>query len=134
MVTKELKLEEISKDIYSGHNWGEYYVITDFITWNNLWRTTHSKTLPMPELPEVDFSTEMIFAVYFGETKRSGRNISIEKVLETDKELVVSVIHSYPDPEEQTAAVLTAPYHIVKTQKVDKEVTYDRIISRPEID
>ncbi len=133
-MAKELKLEELSKGTYSGNNWQEYYVITDFITWNNLWRTTFSKTKPMPELPEVDFSKEMIFAVYFGEAKREGYSISIEKILETDKELNVSVIHTYPDPENNTTKIVNAPYHIVKTQKSNKEVNFEHTISRPEID
>ncbi|MBI4919240.1 protease complex subunit PrcB family protein [archaeon] len=122
---KELNLESIAKGAVSGHNWAQNYVITDEVSWNNLWRTTYSNTTPMPEMPKIDFSKEMVLAIYLGKKNTGGYSTFVEGVYEYDDRVLVSARETTPQQGRKLLMVLTAPYTIVKTERVNKEVNFD---------
>ncbi len=122
---KELNLETIASGAVSGHKWAQNYVITDEVSWNNLWRTTYSNTTPMPELPKIDFSKEMVLAIYLGKKNTGGFNTFVEGVYEYDDHVLVSARKTTPQPGRNVIMITTEPYTIVKTERVDKEVTFD---------
>lgn len=121
---KTLSLETLSRDAYSGHELRKNYIITDAATWKDIWAETLSDHPQMPEVPGVDFSTEMVLAVYMGRKTSGGYSTTIERVVETDDKLEVFVKETRPGRGMMTTMALTNPYHAVKIQKSDKKVEF----------
>jgi hypothetical protein len=67
--------------------------------------------------PKVDFSSEMVVAVFMGSRPTAGFNTTILDALEVKGVLVVHYNERMPSPGAMTAQVLTAPFHIVAIPK-----------------
>src|SRR5262245_54453910 len=79
--------ETIEKYSFSGHREKQNYVITTHEDWQALWAVTHSNVEPQPPLPEVDFSSRMIIAVFQGEQRTGGYTIAVTELVKTGKKL-----------------------------------------------
>ncbi|NMG83356.1 MAG: protease complex subunit PrcB family protein [Methanosarcinales archaeon] len=117
---KEIPFETVSKGVDSGHKERKKYTITDNSDWMNLWDIHIS-----PPLPEVDFNQEMIIAVFYGTIASGGYTTKITKVIENKTNLVVFIKEIIPGKSCIVSAGETSPYHIIKIQKVDKEVIFN---------
>ncbi|MBI5065915.1 protease complex subunit PrcB family protein [Candidatus Woesearchaeota archaeon] len=121
---KTISLEEISKGAHSAHNERTHYKISDNVTWNKVWTKTFANCSSIPAVPSVDFSTEMVLAVYMGAKSSGGYNITIEKIVETEERLEILVKEVNRKPGMMTTMAITKPYHIVKTAKSNKELLF----------
>jgi len=93
--------------------------------WAALWRR-HAPQRPMPP---VDFSREMVAAVFMGSRPNAGFSTTILTTMEVKGVLVVRYKETTPSRDTVTAQIITAPYHIIafpkatitefKFQKVD---------------
>ncbi len=120
----EQSFETISKDHYSGHDERKEYIIKDNSAWSSLWEVVHSTRSPKPKIPEIDFSKEMIVAVFQGMQATGGHAIKIEKITEKVNSIEIFIEETVPAPESFVTDALTNPYHIIKTKRVDKEVFF----------
>lgn len=77
-------------------------------------------------LPEIDFTKELVIAVFLGEQRTGGYAVEIEEinVLEKEAEAVVTVAVTRPNPQDIVTQVLTQPLHIVKVQKPNMPVRF----------
>ena len=123
---KQINFETISKGYYSGHNEKKDYVINSQNEWVKLWNKTMSNQIPLPEVPPVDFSKNTIIAVYQGSHSTGGYSIEITRIIEEDDQVIVYVKESSPSPGAEVTQAFTQPYHIVKTQKITKEIVFKR--------
>jgi PrcB C-terminal len=89
--------------------------------WTTLWKK-HNVDKP---LPRVDFSKEMVVAVFMGSRPTAGFSVEIVAAVERDGKLVVSYKEAQPAPGGITAQVLTAPYHIAAVAKSSLPVTFE---------
>jgi hypothetical protein len=64
-------------------------------------------------LPGVDFSKEVVVAVFLGTRSSAGYGVEIVRAREEGPVLVVSYKETRPAPDSVTAQILTSPYHIV---------------------
>lgn len=122
---KEIPFETVSKGLNSGYEERKKYAITDNSDWMNLWDMHVSIVEPKPPLPEVDFNQEMVIAVFFGSIASGGYTIEITKVIENKTNLVVFVKEIIPGKGCIVSEGETSPYHIIKIQKVNKEVIFN---------
>lgn len=99
-------------------------VVTDEKTWERLWRAVHARRTPLPPVPEVDFSKQMVLAVFMGQKRTSGFAIQIAEVFACNREILVHVKEIAPPPNAIVLQVLTQPYHIVVVPKVDGTVRF----------
>ncbi|MFX0062662.1 MAG: protease complex subunit PrcB family protein [Candidatus Hermodarchaeota archaeon] len=109
-----ISFETISQGWYCGISTRNNYTITELEAWEKLWMDLHSGHTPLPELPSIDFTTELLFAVFQGERPTGGymTNITRISVTETSYEVYIDEIH--PGAHCVTTQALTQPYHIVK--------------------
>lgn len=124
VVQEELGFTTISVGSRSGHTSQANYVVQDSQAWVDLWNQ-HMLFMvePMP-LPEVDFSENMIVAVFMGEVSTGGYALRIYDIVETESSVVVKMERTEPGPTCIVPQVLTQPYHIVQIAKTDKPVTF----------
>lgn len=121
---RELMFKTIAKGYYSGHDERKNYVIINKDDWKNLWDKVNSIITPKPFLAEIDFSRNMIVAVFQGAQSTGGYAIDIVKVVETGNTLEVFVQEISPGRGCGVTFVVTQPYHIIEVQRVDKKVIF----------
>ena len=90
--------------------------------WTALWKK-HNFDKPVPS---VDFSKEMVVAVFMGSRPTAGFAVEITSVAERNGKLVVAYKEAAPAPGAISAQVLTAPYHIVAVPKSSAPVAFEK--------
>lgn len=89
------------------------FVITNEQDWETLWIGFSNDTTPVPEVPPVNFTTDMIIAVFQGERMTGGYSTTIQRIELTNSSYVVYVNEMHPG-SGAVIMVVTHPYHIVK--------------------
>jgi len=82
---------------------------------------------PDRQLPEVDFSREMVVGVFLGTKPTSGFGVEIAAVRDQADALVVQYREAHPHPGLMVAQVLSSPYHLVAIPKRAGEVKFEKI-------
>ena len=75
--------------------------------------------VPAPNAPEVDFSEEMVIAIFSGEKPTGGYSIEITKVELDEDEVTIFFEEVSPEPGQPVTEALTQPFHIVKINRID---------------
>ncbi len=89
-----------------------------------LWR----QHAPDRAVPAVDFSREMVVAVFMGSRPNAGFSTAIVSATAANGALVVRYSETKPAPGAVAAQILTFPYHIVAIPKADvNQVKFDRV-------
>jgi hypothetical protein len=92
--------------------------------WTQLYRQ-HNFDKPAPK---IDFSKEMIVAVFMGSRPTAGFSTAIVSATAANGALNVRYSESRPPAGGVTAQVLTFPYHIAAIPKADvKDVRFEKI-------
>jgi len=91
--------------------------------WAALWKK-HNYDKPAPA---VDFSKEMIVAVFAGSRPTAGFAVDITSAAEREGRLVVSYRETKPGGGAITAQVLTSPYHIAAVPKSALAVVFEKL-------
>ena len=92
--------------------------------WSALWRQ-HAPDRPQPS---VDFSKEMVVAVFLGTRNSAGYSVEILSVDQGGPgALTVRYRQQQPSRGAITAQVITSPYHIVAVPKSSAEVKFEKV-------
>lgn len=98
----------------SGLTTTQRLVIRDAAAWSTVWSAIWSRGTPVPPLPAVDFSREMIVVAALGQTSSGGYDIVIEEAALAGSELVVRVRSTSPAPACVRLAALTQPVDVAR--------------------
>lgn len=123
----QVEYQTVSKGYYSGHKQPAYYVIRNEDEWAEVWNQHQSISSPQLPPPKVNFSESTIIAVFMGEFSTGGYGIEITEILDTNRSVVVEVEKTHPGKGCVVTMALSQPYHVVRTEKIDKEVTFDTV-------
>ena len=102
----------------------KWIVVTDAKDWSELWEHIHKIKIPKPELPTVDFSKNMVIAVFMGDKPTAGYSIQISEVAKLNGEVVVKVKEISPPKGAILLPVITQPFHIVVVPKVEGRIRF----------
>ncbi len=92
--------------------------------WTKLWQQ-HNPDRPRPK---VDFSKEMVVAVFMGSRPNAGFSTAIVSATAVNGALMVRYSESKPAPGMVSAQILTFPYHLVAIPKADvKDVKFEKV-------
>lgn len=92
--------------------------------WTRLWQQ-HNPDRPRPK---VDFSKEMVVAVFMGSRPNAGFSTAITSAMAANGALEVRYKETMPASGSVSAQILTFPYHIVAIAKADvKDVKFQKI-------
>jgi hypothetical protein len=91
--------------------------------WTKLWQQHN----PDRARPKVDFSKEMVVAVFMGSRPNAGFSIAVTSAMAANGALVVRYTETAPAAGAVSAQILTFPYHIVAIAKADvKDVKFQK--------
>ena len=91
--------------------------------WTKLWQQ-HAPDHPRPA---VDFSKEMVVAVFMGSRPNAGFSTTITSAMVANGALVVHYRETMPGTGSVSAQILTFPYHLVAIAKADvKELKFEK--------
>ncbi|MBI4896118.1 MAG: protease complex subunit PrcB family protein [Candidatus Aenigmarchaeota archaeon] len=123
---QERPFETLSKGASSGHDDKKEYVIKESSAWKNLWSIVQSGRSPTPLIPSVNFTDDMVIAVFQGNHPTGGYSIEITKIVEDESSVQIVIKETTPPPGSVLTTAFTQPYHIVKMKRTDKPVLFAR--------
>lgn len=109
----EVRFTTLEKGVNSGIRERAELVIETEQAWKEVWSRHEEGVVPAQKLPAVDFSRQMIIAVFMGEQRTGGFTIEIQKMQEKEGGLEVFVQETSPLPGSVVTQVLTQPHDIV---------------------
>jgi hypothetical protein len=124
--SRQMEFKTVEKGCFSRHRSAAHYVIQNEDEWTNVWNH-HDVSMPQRSPPEVNFSETTIIAVFMGEFNTGGYGIETNSILNMNHSVVVKIEKTYPGKGCGVTEAFTYPYHIVKTGKIDKEITFDTV-------
>lgn len=113
-VLPSLYFEEIEQGYYCGIKARVNYVIDDLETWETLWTDIHNTSTGTPELPYVNFTSEVIIAAFLGEFATGGFVANITRIAVSGNGITVYIREQHPGDNCGLTMALTQPYNIVK--------------------
>ena len=72
----------------------------------------------------IDFDTEMVIAIFRGGCPSGGYYVSVEKILLTERSVLVFVKYQDPGRSCRTSSAITYPNTFIKMQKTDKYIDF----------
>lgn len=121
-MTKQLTVTKVEQGSYSGFGSRREVVVTNAADWATFWKQHHSRVFPVPALPTIDFSKEMVIAVFMGQRSSGGFSTTIEKVVDGAKNVVVT--YREKSPSGMSTAAMSQPFHIVRVPASTKPVVF----------
>jgi hypothetical protein len=118
---KEIPFETVLQGTHSGISDPMHKLIRSEKEWKELWAKHTRGSTPVPPAPKIDFSKKDLIMVVAGTRSNSGYGLTIEKVEEGEKKLIIHVKESKPAPDAITLQVLTQPFHFVTIPKSNKQ-------------
>ena len=117
-------MRSIDKGVMSNMDAGRQASARSTGEWTALWRLHAGERTR----PNVDFSREVIVAVFLGTRPTAGFSVEIVGVRQEGQALIVSYKETRPAPDALTAQVLTSPYHIVAVPRgTTTDVKFERV-------
>ena len=123
-VAAPVPFSTLAKGLASGVDQPAQVVVRSRNDWVALWsRHMGTQTAPPPP-PSVDFSRDMVVALFMGERPTGGYAIEVTHIERTDAGLAIRYRTTRPDPAGMHAQVLTQPFHLITLPRADVPVTF----------
>jgi hypothetical protein len=90
--------------------------------WAELWKAHAGEDRP----PSVDLARFMVVGVFAGSRPTAGFDVEITRIEKRDKEIVVTWKERRPPPDAMVAQMLTAPFHIARTESAAGPIRFQR--------
>ena len=100
-------------------------VIKDSKEWQEVWERSHCKVIsPVPPLPEIDFTKELIVVVALGTRPTGGYGIFVDRAVDKNNRREITVGKQSPGKNCFTTQALTQPVDIARLPKTDRPVVF----------
>lgn len=120
-----VSFETIEKGSYGNQDVEERNaVIRDTEAFSSFWMNLHEGVQPMPSVPEVDFTGQMVVATVMGTRPSGGYASEITHAGSGFDRLGIRIKNRTPGNSCGVTAALTNPYHIVKIERSELEVRF----------
>lgn len=118
----------VFNELNAGNNGGFPEKIQKIITsqdeFNSVWNTAFVNYSQKDDAPTIDFKTRTILLVTFGENNNGGAEIKVEKIIETNENVVVSILETKAGEGCMTTDMMVYPYQIVEIEKPTKKIIF----------
>lgn len=122
-----LSFSKIAGGSYGGVKNRSFLVLSNEEEWKALWSRINGNVQPLPPLPEVNFSTHAVAAVFQGRKDSGGYSIGIETVIEMPDRVTVTVRECEPGPSNIVTSALSSPWEAVAFPLSEKPVLFSSI-------
>lgn len=116
----QMVFKDIAKGSYCSHVKEAAYVIKSTEEFAKVWEKFGANMVT----PEIDFSKDMVIAVFAGQFNTGGYSVTIEKITETKNGFTIFIKTTSPPKDSPVTMALSQPYHMVVCPKIDKPVRY----------
>jgi hypothetical protein len=120
----EQRVQTVITETQSGIATARREVIRDAASWSRLWAEINANRAPVPALPAVDFSREMLIAVATGTRPTGGFSIQVTGVTTRGDTLEVAVLERCPESDAIVTMALTQPVEVVRVAKLAQAPTF----------
>ena len=110
----QVLFQTVLKDYRSGVRDPIEAVARNQTEWSALWKRHASIEPNPPPLPAIDFSKEIVVAVFLGEKPTGGHDVEIVSTERSDGTLLISFVEKSPRPGGMVTQAFTQPFHIVR--------------------
>ncbi len=117
-----ISYEVLLEGTFSGIKEPLQKVITTNEEWEELWKKHVSVIVPQPPVPEIDFESNVVAALFAGEKMKSGYQIRLKEVVPQGKDVIVRYKMVEPPENSFTLTVLTQPFIFIKIPKPEGTV------------
>ena len=125
-----LRAEPYSFEFSSGLNTPARLVVRDPVAWQSLWTQLYERRSPVPPVPAVDFSREMLVVAALGVRSSGGYVILIDGASGEGSNVTVAVRSISPGQGCAVTGALTQPVDIARLPRRDGDV---RFLERSEV-
>jgi len=110
--------------LYSGFDQPTTFVVHDRMTWESTWNQLDRWLSPMPPLPAVDFSSEMVAVVALGAQPTSGYDLVLTNASESAGTVTVEATTRTSAPQCVILPVVTSPVDLARLPRRDGLVRF----------
>lgn len=110
-----------------------FELVTSEAGLKTIWGRAHGSLLEPPPLPEVDFGSSSVAAVFLGTRSTGGYSVEVQNVALQDGELYLDVATSEPAPGSVTTQALTNPWVMVRIDTPSLGAAWFRDVSTGEL-
>ena len=116
--------QSLARGYQTGIDAASVIVARDAGEWRTLWNRHAALVMPRPDLPEVDFTRDMVVCVTVGSRPSFGYAIEIERIVPDGvRGFTVEVIARKPAPDALLSQIVTQPFHMIVTPRRAGEPT-----------
>jgi hypothetical protein len=98
-------------------------VVRGVAEWEALWREHGGRT----SAPDIDFTREMVVAVFSGTRPTGGYSVQILSAAREADAFVIQYAERQPAGDTIVTQVLTAPFHMIRLPRVEGPVRFSRL-------
>lgn len=117
-----VQMQTLNADLMSGISRAEHVVARDEKQWQTLWQ----RHAPGRPAPAVDFTRNMVLAVFLGSRPSAGYQVEISAVRLEGNTLVVQWREAAPGPGQAAAQVMTSPSHLVTVPRHAGDIRFEQ--------
>jgi hypothetical protein len=119
-----LRAEPYSFEFYSGLNTPARLAVRDAASWQSLWAQIYQRRFPVPPVPAIDFSRDMLVVAALGSRSSGGYVILIDGASGEGADVTIAVRSISPGPKCGVTGALTQPVDIARLPRRDGEVRF----------
>lgn len=109
---------------YSSISTAQNLLIKDEASWAKLWTEHVSNMMPAPPMPSVDFSKNMVLALFMGQKPNGCYGMNVVNVWRADGKLSVAIHRSVPVEASICTMALTSPAELIQLARTDEPVEF----------
>ncbi|MGH8400627.1 MAG: protease complex subunit PrcB family protein, partial [Gammaproteobacteria bacterium] len=108
-----VEIRVLASGTHSGVRHQEYHALHDVADFRSWWQRAYSSQATAPALPQVDFTKDMVIAVFMGERSHGGYSLHVDKIADTADTFDVEITVNIPGSDCRTTQALTQPFEFV---------------------
>lgn len=121
-----LVFSTVAQEPFSGIHQARTAVVRGAVAWERLWAEQHAGRTPLPPRPSVDFSSQMLVAVFAGDVKGC-HELAIRRVNVRGINVVVEYEGRDITPSTLCLSAITQPMHVVAVPLIESDVVFRQI-------
>jgi protease stability complex PrcB-like protein len=115
----------------SGYDQPTTFVVRDRAMWESTWNQIHRRLTPIPPLPAIDFTADMIGVAALGAQPTSGYDLVLTIASESGGTVTVDVVTRSPAPQCAILPVVTSPVDLARLPRRDGPVVFRLTANAP---
>jgi len=124
LTVTRLRAEPYSFTYHGGMTDSARVTVRDAGDWRQLWNAVWAGTSPVPPLPQVDFTSEMVVAAALGSRATGGFSIYVDSAYRHDDHVEVVIRKESPGAHCATTQAFTHPVDLARIPATGLPVTF----------